>query len=166
MKEEGNKVYITESEVRQLIREALIDFARSQRGEDEQLNEMARVGFMNGQEYEVYVRTDDPGFIPHVHIFDVGTSGRKFDCCVQLEKSQYFSHGKHNSIMNAKMCREFAEFMEQPCRNPKYQNNYEFAVDMWNMNNSSAYVQIREDDNGKVIMPNYRKIAPYRGFMS
>lgn len=147
------------SETRSLIREALIDFARSQHGEDNQLNKMARVGFMNGQEYEVYVRTNDAGFIPHVHIFDVGTNGRKFDCCVQLETNKYFSHGKHTSVMNEKLCKDFAEFMEQPCRNPKYKNNYELAVDMWNLNNSSSYVQIRGDSDGNIIIPNYRTIT-------
>lgn len=165
MKQEGNKVYVTESEVRQMIREAIFDFSQRQKGEDNQLNEMAMIGNLHGQEYEVYVRTRDGGFIPHVHIFDTATNGRKFDCCVQLEKNQYFSHGKHNSVMGAKMRKEFAEFMEQPCRSPKYQNNYEFAVEMWNMNNSSTYVQIREDEKGNIIMPDYRNIAPYKGFM-
>lgn len=64
----------------------------------------------------------------------------------------------HNDRMNAKMCRAFAEFMEQPCRSPRYKNNYELAVEMWNLNNSDTYIQIKEDSNGNVIMPNYRKI--------
>lgn len=129
-------------------------------GKRQDLNEMARVGFLdNRAKYEVYVRTNDAGFIPHVHIWDNATCGEEFDCCVKLETNEYFFHGHHTDRMNAKMCKAFAEFMEQPCRSPKYKNNYELAVEMWNLNNSDSYVQIRENENGEIIMPNYRTIT-------
>lgn len=153
--------FTMQEEVRKMIAEAtnyimrkLTNVARKQ-----ELNEMARVGFLdNKAKYEVYVRTNDAGFIPHVHIWDSATCGEEFDCCVKLETNEYFFHGHHTDRMNSKMCKAFAEFMEQPCRSPKYKNNYELAVEMWNLNNSDTYVQIKEDSNGNIIMPNYRNI--------
>ena len=125
------------------------------------LDEMARVGVMLNN-LDVVVYTDDKGYIPHVHIMDRGTNGREFDCCVQLETNRYFSHGKHLDTFNNKQCREFNDFMKQPCRFPKYRNNYEFAVEMWNANNSDSYVQIRENELGEIIMPDYSTILPYK----
>lgn len=154
--------FTTPIEVKKMIAEAAVDLRRSLLGinESKMLNEMARVGFMdNKAEYEVYVRTSDPGFIPHVHIWDSATHGQDFDCCIKLETNEYFPHGHHTSKMNGAMRKAFANFMEQPCRSPKYKNNYELAVEMWNLNNSSAYVQIREDENGNIIMPDYRTIT-------
>ena len=48
--------------------------------------------------------------------------------------------------------------MRQPCRSPKFRNNYEFAVEMWNANNSESYVQIREDKDGNLLQPDYKMI--------
>ena len=125
------------------------------------LDEMARVGVMNNV-FDVIVYTDDMGYIPHVHIIDNATRGQDFDCCVQLEKNQYFTHGKHIDEFNSKQCKLFDEFMRQPCRSPKYKNNYEFAVEMWNANNSKSYVQIMEDEDGEIIQPDYTIILPYK----
>ena len=97
------------------------------------LDEMARVGVMLNN-LDVVVYTDDKGYVPHVHL----------------------------DTFNNKQCREFNDFMKQPCRSPKYRNNYEFAVDMWNLNNSDSYVQIREDKDGNMIMPDYSTILPYK----
>jgi len=129
--------------------------------EKQRLNEMARVGIMLNN-LDVVVYTDDMGYIPHVHILDRGTNGKEFDCCVQLETNRYFSHGKHLDMFNNRQCREFNDFMKQPCRFPKYRNNYEFAVEMWNANNSNSYVQIREDKDGNIIMPDYSIILPHK----
>ena len=37
-----------------------------------------------------------------------------------------------------------------------------FAVEMWNANNSDSYVQIRENELGEIIMPDYSIILPYK----
>lgn len=146
-----------ENRLRTIIRECIHDeFLKRKR-----LDEMARVGVMNNV-FDVIVYTDDMGYIPHVHIIDNATRGEDFDCCVQLKTNQYFSHGNHQDIFNSKQCKLFDDFMKQPCRSPKYRNNYEFAVEMWNANNSDSYIQIIEDENGDIIQPNYSVILPYR----
>jgi len=125
----------------------------------EPLNEMARVGFISGQ-LEVYVNTDDGGHVPHVHVRDKATRGHEFETCVELKRNYYFLHGKYKDMMSGNMEKAFAEFMESKPRNPKYQNNYELSVDMWNLNNSVEEVISQYDDDGKIIMPNYRTILP------
>lgn len=121
------------------------------------LNEMARVGYIGG-EFEVYVWTDDPGHVPHVHVRDTNSRGENFETCVQLTKNSYFLHGFYRDKFNAKARKAFAEFMEAPCHNKRYDTNYEYAVDMWNDNNSSEIVQLHQDDDGNIIIPNYRTI--------
>ena len=146
---------MTEEEFREIVEQAIHDYFRF---EDSRLDEMARVGFMDGQRYIIFVRTNDGGFIPHIHIIDQATNGSELDCCVRLETNKYFAHGRHQGKLNAKLSRALADFMRQPCRSPKYATNYEFAVDMWDMNNSDSYVIPKYDRNGNVIIPDYRNI--------
>ena len=126
-----------------------------------EIKDVARVGIFDNN-YDILVCTDDTGYIPHVHIIDRGTKGNEFDCCVQLGTNAYFSHGKHKDVMPTKMRQDFYNFMCQPSRNVHYRNNYEAAVNLWNDNNSSSYVQIKEDKNGNIIVPDYRTIMPYK----
>ena len=58
------------------------------------------------------------------------------------------------------MAKQFADFMKSQSHNSKYQNNYEYAVDMWNDNNSIEKVIPQYDSNGRIIMPDYRTIMP------
>ena len=125
----------------------------------EPLLEMARVGYINGQ-FEVYVHTDDGGHIPHVHIRDKATRGQQFETCVELKRSRYFLHGKYKDVMSGYMAKQFADFMKSQSHNSKYQNNYEYAVDMWNDNNSIEKVIPQYDSNGRIIMKDYRTIMP------
>lgn len=142
------KAMIDES-VRKTIREEFTHYMR--------LDEMARVGFMGN--FDVVIHTDDMGFIPHFHIVDKATRGYEFNTCVRLENNQYFLHGSHTDKLNAKQRKMLDEFMNAPHRNIHYRNNYEYAVNLWNDNNSSSYVQIREDNEGNVIVPNYTEIT-------
>lgn len=121
------------------------------------LLEKARVGFINGQ-FEVYVHTDDGGNIPHVHVRDAETQGKKFETCISLLKSEYFLHGKYKDKISTSIANEFADFMESPSRNKRYNTNYEYAVDMWNDNNSNVNITPKYDENGNVIIPNYRNL--------
>lgn len=126
----------------------------------ELLVEMAMIGTM--PEYDVVVYTKDAGYIPHVHIIDSSERGGKFDCCVMLEDNRYFTHGKHQDTLNSAGRKMFNDFMHEPCRLPQFKDNYSFAVAMWNVNNSNSYVQVKEDENGNTVIPDYRTIKPYK----
>lgn len=121
------------------------------------LDEMARVGFIGG-EYEVYVWTDDSGNIPHVHVRDTNSRGENYETCVRLESNEYFLHGHYKDRMNSSMRKAFNAFMNEPCKNQRYQNNYDFAVDMWNSNNSSATVTPQYDTEGNIVVPDYTSL--------
>ena len=139
------KIILTEEQFKNIILGVV--------GKEPLLEYYARIGFFGKKnELEVYIRTDDPGYIPHFHIRDTATQGKKFDACVELSTNKYFSHGCHTDTLNARQRKWLAEFMESKCNNPKWENNYEFAIDMWNANNSSMNIEY----NGTI--PDYRII--------
>lgn len=129
---------------------------------DEMILEMARVGWMgvgkNIQKYEIYIHTDDPGNIPHVHLRDYATRGKQFETCISLVSGEYFLHGKYSDKMNNYLARAFDKFMKAPSRNKKYDTNFEYAVDMWNDNNSSTNVELKFDEQNNIIIPDYKNI--------
>jgi hypothetical protein len=116
--------------------------------------ERARVGFMG--RYEVAVYTDDVYHVPHVHIED--TTTEKQICCVRLDHAEYLSHGNHVGMFNHEDCCRFDDFMREPSRNVHYRNNYEAAVNLWNDNNLNPQIQIEENENGEIIVPDYTKL--------
>jgi len=119
----------------------------------ELLEYYVRLGFIGSNgDLEVYIMTDDLGYIPHFHIRDRTTRGKYFNTCIELSTNRYFMHGSHKSKLNAKQMEELAEFIESPCKTGKYKSNYELAVDMWNLNNSNVNIEF----NGSI--PNYRII--------
>lgn len=121
------------------------------------LDEMARVGFINGA-LEVYVWTDDAGKIPHVHVRDTNSNGDEFETCVKLQENDYFLHGHYTDTMNNKQRKEFDAFMRAKPSTPKYNTNYELAVEMWNLNNSDVMVTPPIDSEGNIIIPDYRNM--------
>ena len=145
-----------EENLKRDIKDIITETLRTEFARYMQLNEMARVGFMGN--FDVIVNTDDMGYIPHVHIVDKATRGGQFDTCIRLETNRYFLHGGHKDTLNSKQRKMLNDFMHQPSRNIHYRNNYEHAVNLWNDNNSDSYLQIREDANGNVLMPDYREI--------
>lgn len=119
------------------------------------LNEMARVGYMGKKnEFEIYVRTDDPGFVPHFHVRDSSTQGDEFETCIELKTNRYFFHGPYNDELNSSQRKELAKFMESP--NEYFPNNYMATVYAWNSNNSSEKVEPLRDEEGNIIVPDYR----------
>ena len=116
------------------------------------LLEMARVGFIN-DEYEVYIHTDDPGNIPHFHIWDAETRGQKFYTCIRIESPEYFHHTGKEDYLNSSMRKELIKFLKsKPTKLKRYNTNWEVVIDMWNANNSKANVP---DD---LPMPDYTKL--------
>lgn len=120
---------------------------------EQHLCEMARVGFAD--DLIVWVWTDDPGYVPHVHVVDRATKGRNLDVCVRLDRVAYFQHGHHDGVFNAAQRKAFNEFMNSAPRNGVFGTNYEYAVMLWNDNNSSVTVSVSRDDAGNVHVPDY-----------
>jgi len=118
-------------------------------------NNIARIGFFgNKHEFEVYVVTDDTCWIPHFHVRDALKSG-VLNASLRLDVYLYIYHGKSNDRLQDYTLSLLADFMAQPCRSPHYINNYEYAVNMWNMNNETQLSIKFEDDN--IIIPDYQR---------
>lgn len=115
------------------------------------LLEMARVGFIDG-DYEVYIHTDDPGNIPHFHIWDTETRGQNFHTCIKIAAPEYFHHTGKEDFLNSKLKKALIIFLQAKSKNKRYNTNWEYLVSMWNDNNSS--INIPED----IIMPDYMKL--------
>lgn len=141
-------LHLTQNELVNTISEA-ISLALNR--ERKHLNEMARVGFCDT--YEVYVRTNDPGYIPHFHFRDAATQGEKFETCIQLRTNKYFHHGNYTATLNSKDRKTLANFMESI--NPSLNmTNYKATCILWNMNNSSDNITEEEMN----VIPDYRNI--------
>ena len=125
----------------------------------EPFEEMARIGFVGEQkEFEVYVRTDDLEHVPHIHIRDTATKGKDFETCVELQTNRYCRHGHYKDVMDNKLVDDFYEFMCANPGNPYFNMHYESAIAMWNMNNECAKMEPQLDVDGKLIVPDYRKL--------
>lgn len=110
------------------------------------LFEMARIGFIG--DLEIYIRTDDPGHIPHFHIWDKETKGDKFHSCVRIDKAAYFFHEGKRDILNSRQRKELVRFLESPYKRYNI-TNWQYLVGEWNNNNST--IEIPDD----YPMPNY-----------
>ena len=124
---------------------------------DKELRErrdIARIGFFGrAREYEVYVRTDDECQVPHFHVRDIYTEA---NCAICLQSNSYCKHPqKENYAFRYDFGELLFAFMSEPCRSPRYADNYEFAVIMWNMNNHSD-CSYQRDEDGYSIIPDYR----------
>lgn len=128
----------------------------------EPLYEMARVGFISSGNkqtvFDVFVRTDDPGNVPHVHI---QSKNKKFKTCIRLDINKYFLHGEWRDVFNTKQCKLFNNFMRS-YKDTSLGNNitiYEYAVAMWNDNNSKRKLLITKDKDNNIIIPDYSQIS-------
>lgn len=103
-------------------------------------------------EYEIYIHTDDPGNVPHFHIWDKETRGKKFHTCVRIDKAEYFHHNGKEDVLGVRDRKDLVNFLSSFHKNKRYGTNWEYLVSMWNDNNSS--VEVDED----LPMPDYRNI--------
>lgn len=110
------------------------------------LFEMARIGYIG--DLEIYIRTDDPGNIPHFHIWDKETMGDRFHGCIRIDKAEYFFHEGKYSTLNSKQRKELVKFLKSPYRTTGL-TNWERLVLEWNDNNSE--INLSDD----YLMPDY-----------
>ena len=88
------------------------------------LYEMASVGYFttfkeNGKQespkFKVFVCGDD-GEIPHMHICDDETDGKKIHTCVCLDKIEYFHHTGKEDILTPKQKKYLVDFLKEECK--------------------------------------------------
>lgn len=129
------------------------------------IEDMARIGWLEPQKIDVYVYTDDPGQIPHIHIrtYRKGSQLKKgdIDCCVMLEEARYFNHGSHQDELNPSLGKKLNDFMHSIDEDDGI-TYYELACKEWNRNNSDVRVRVKKDEEGNVTIPDYTTIKAYK----
>ena len=124
--------------------------------EQRERRDIARIGFFGRvSEYAVYVQTDDECQIPHFHVRNIYTEA---DTTICLLSNSYCKHpNKDNCKVRGYVLEQLYAFMTEPCRSPRYADNYEFVVTMWNLNNQSSCT-LNKDEDGFSIIPDYRSM--------
>ena len=119
--------------MKRVIKETLIDPTSTE------ILGMSRIGYLNDKNIpkqksiaQVYIYTDDPGKIPHMH---VNIQGQK-DACIRYDSAKYFSHGSHTNTLNKKLAYQFDKMLRSEYR-PGY-TYWNLAIDAWNANNSDV----------------------------
>ena len=125
--------------------------------DDNMLYEMASVGYFttfkkNGKQespkFKVFVCGDE-GEIPHIHIWDDETDGKKIHTCVCLDKIEYFHHTGKEEILTPKQKKYLVDFLKEECKkNKRYKTNWEYALSMWNDNNTG---KTQVDETSEVL---------------
>ena len=111
--------------------------------------EMAQIGGLDNN-LIAYVRSNDPGNIPHFHIVDKSTLGTKFHTCVKIESPEYFHHTGKEGVLNSKQRKSLVNFLNS--LTPLEISHWEFLLLTWNTNNSNK--KLRMD----LPMPNYLEL--------
>ena len=117
---------------------------------EELLQEMARIGYLDG--YEIYIDTDDSGNIPHFHIWDRSSKGEKFHTCIQIKEPEYFHHTGKEDTLNSKQKKDLYNLLQLPYRKNINITLWQHLIMSWNDNNSNILV----DENQE--MPDYTKL--------
>ena len=100
---------------------------------DDILYKMALVGYFttfkkNGKQespkFKVFV-CDYDFAIPHMHIWDDETDGKKIHTCVRLDKIGYFLHTGKEDILTPKQKKYLVAFLKEECKNKRYKTNWE-----------------------------------------
>lgn len=104
------------------------------------LLEMAQVGPLDNK-LIIYIRSNDGGNIPHFHIIDKKTLGKKFHTCVEIKTNKYFHHTGKEDILNSKQRKNLNDFFKQKHKSAKLNlTNWEYCLILWNDNNSNMNV--------------------------
>ena len=113
---------------------------------------IARIGFFGkGRMYEAYIRTDDECQVPHFHIRNIYT---ETDTPILLKSNHYCLHShKDCKVLSDTELQQLACFMAEPCRSPRFENNYQYATELWNLNNEKSCMT-NED------IPDYANTTP------
>lgn len=99
---------------------------------------IARVGFLPKHgNVEVYVWTNDPGLVPHMHVRAIGDSKYQWECCIRFDSAEYFDHGKYSDRLPSRVGRELDRMLRSIDPHSPHRDTYwQTAITEWNRNNS------------------------------
>ena len=97
----------------------------------------------------------------HSHCHIVFDNNNEHDCCICLDKPNYFSHGAKDNTLNSRQMKAFKAWCKE--KNKDYStkenivNNWEAMCNKWNENNSSKSINPKSIPEYKSDMPNIKK---------
>ena len=145
------RVTLNERDIKKITDEVVNELLHKDLGDKDALYEMALIGPVTNV-LEVFVNTNDGGYIPHFHIWDASTKGSEFHTCIRYDCPEYFHHNGKEDTLNSREKKLLDAFFKAPSRNKRFGTNWEYALSMWNDNNSS--MNIPED----LVQPDYTKL--------
>ena len=144
-------IKLNEKDIIKITGDVINELLHKDLGDKEALYEMALIGPMSNI-LEVFVNTNDGGYIPHFHIWDSSTRGSEFHTCIRYDCPEYFHHSGKEDTLNSREKKSLDAFFKEPSRNKRFSTNWEYALSMWNDNNSS--MNIPED----LKQPDYTRL--------
>lgn len=79
---------------------------------------------MQGRKYEILIRTNDGGDIPHFHIIDDNSHGKNFHTCVHITTAKYFHHTGKEDVLDGKARKELNNFMRERNEDEEEKTNW------------------------------------------
>lgn len=157
---------IKKSELKQMINEIVEEvFEKMENNLNEipqstefvgQLEEMADIARFPKGKLKISVWNNDGGSIPHFHIVDIATNGKKFNSAIFIQENRYFSHGTAKDVLDRQQRKMLDELLSGTDEDGD--SNWEYLIKTWNKNNSLSKVP----NTMKRNKPDYTEIEPYK----
>ena len=94
-------IKLNEKDIIKITGDVINELQHKDLGDKEALYEMALIGPMTNV-LEVFVNTNDGGYIPHFHIWDSSTRGSEFHTCIRYDCPEYFHHSGKEDTLNSR----------------------------------------------------------------
>lgn len=91
---------------------------------------------------------------PHFHI--LSKKNKELNCCIYLDKAEFYSHDKHRVVLGGKQIKEISEWLDEKCKADNTMTNYEYLRDQWNKRNFGFEI------NDDIPKPNYLDLKEWR----
>ena len=114
-----------------------------------------------GMDLEILYFLDDSAPIPHFHVVDKLTLGRKFHACIKIESPEYyhyiieqyeyFHHNGQEGELSDEQCSQLINALNQ-VESFDTCTNWEYLLHAWNKNNPNHEVNLHTP------MPNYKEL--------
>ena len=128
------------------------------------VEDMAHVGYIDNNEFEVCLYSKEGKHIPHFHVRDKTTEGQKFETCIKISENRYFHHGSYDDRLNSGQRTALMEFLKsKPVgKYNKYDTYYELIAATWEFMNPNSSIELNQDEEGNIIIPDYTEIKEYK----
>ena len=91
------------------------------------------------EKYFVYIRTNDGGNIPHMHIYKKGYPS--WGSTVKFLSPEYYPHGgKYKDKLSSKLAKELDSMLRSSDPDEDNRTLWQTAIREWNRNNSNRFI--------------------------